>query len=151
MLAVGFIFRPLLLCHSLCTFTSLPHLPLSSVSSKPALFQPIFGSSARGTSSMELPSQVSEQVEKECFKFGPYKINSNMVFFTTEYSYAFVNLRPVVPGHILVSPKRVVPRFVELTDEEATDMWLTANRIGAKLESHFNATSLTFAMQEWLI
>ena len=29
-----------------------------------------------------------------------------------------VNLKPVVPGHVLVSPKRVVARFAELSPEE---------------------------------
>lgn len=31
---------------------------------------------------------------------------------------AAVNLKPVVPGHVLVSPKRVVARFAELSPEE---------------------------------
>ena len=34
----------------------------------------------------------------ESFAFGPYKIDSKEVFYTTPLSYAFVNLRPVVPG-----------------------------------------------------
>lgn len=32
--------------------------------------------------------------------------------------FAAVNLKPVVPGHVLVSPKRVVARFAELSPEE---------------------------------
>eukprot|EP00897_Mesotaenium_endlicherianum_P008731 jgi/Mesen1/7887/ME000420S07032 len=45
-------------------------------------------------------------------------------------------------------PKRVVPRFADLTPEEATNIWLTAQRIGRKIEPHFGATSLTFAIQD---
>ena len=29
----------------------------------------------------------------------------------------------VVPGHVLVSPKRVVARFAELSAEEVSDLW----------------------------
>lgn len=88
------------------------------------------------------------QADQTFFMFGPYKIGAGEVFLTTEHTFAFVNLRPVVPGHVLVSSKRVVPRFTELTDEEATDLWLTAKRIGAKLEPHFCGSSLTFAIQD---
>ncbi|KAI4365319.1 hypothetical protein MLD38_021312 [Melastoma candidum] len=40
--------------------------------------------------------------EGENFKFGPYKIDPREVFYRTHFSYAMVNLRPVVPGHILL-------------------------------------------------
>jgi diadenosine tetraphosphate (Ap4A) HIT family hydrolase len=29
----------------------------------------------------------------------------------------------VVPGHVLISPKRVVARFSELSPEEVADLW----------------------------
>jgi diadenosine tetraphosphate (Ap4A) HIT family hydrolase len=45
------------------------------------------------------------------------------VFATSPLSFAFVNLKPVVPGHVLVSPKRVVPRFADLSEEEVADLW----------------------------
>lgn len=38
-------------------------------------------------------------------------------------SLGAVNLKPVVPGHVLVSPKRVVARFAELAPEEVADLW----------------------------
>lgn len=84
---------------------------------------------------------------EEGYYFGPYKIEKSEVFFTTELSFALVNLRPVVPGHVLVCPKRLVKRFADLTVEETTDLWLSAQKIGSKLESHLKASSLTFAIQ----
>uniref|UniRef100_A0A7N2QXJ1 Uncharacterized protein n=1 Tax=Quercus lobata TaxID=97700 RepID=A0A7N2QXJ1_QUELO len=39
----------------------------------------------------------------EHYMFGTYKIHQNEVFYSTQLSYAFVNLRPAVPGHILSS------------------------------------------------
>ncbi|KAH9308928.1 hypothetical protein KI387_036839, partial [Taxus chinensis] len=84
----------------------------------------------------------------EVYCFGAYKIDKNEVFYATELSYALVNLRPVVPGHVLVCPRRLVKRFAELSAEETTDLWLSAQRIGSKIESHFKASSLTFAIQD---
>ncbi|GLJ37030.1 hypothetical protein SUGI_0750330 [Cryptomeria japonica] len=85
---------------------------------------------------------------QDSYDFGPYKIDKSEVFYTTELSFALVNLRPVVPGHVLVCPKRMVKRFTDLTKEETTDLWLSAQHIGSKIESHFQASSLTFTIQD---
>ena len=61
---------------------------------------------------------------------------------------AAVNLKPVVPGHVLVSPKRVVPRFADLTAQEVADLWCLAQRVGAAVEPHYGASSLTLAIQD---
>jgi bis(5'-adenosyl)-triphosphatase len=44
-------------------------------------------------------------------------------------------------------PKKVVQRFADLSSDQVADLWLTAQKVGAKLEKHFNATSLTLAIQ----
>ena len=41
----------------------------------------------------------------------------------SDLSIAFVNIKPLVPGHVLVVPRRVVPKYSGLTVEEATDLW----------------------------
>ena len=46
-----------------------------------------------------------------------------------------------------MSSKRVVPRMVDLTDDETTDLWMTARNVGLKLEPHYGANSLTFGVQ----
>ena len=43
---------------------------------------------------------------------------SKHVFYETPLSFAFVNLKPVVPGHVLVCPKRIVEKYEEMTTEE---------------------------------
>eukprot|EP00873_Tetraselmis_striata_P034961 jgi/Tetstr1/455225/TSEL_042073.t2 len=80
--------------------------------------------------------------------FGPWKIARTEVFKSTELSFAFVNIRPLVPGHVLVSPMRIVARFSELRPEEVADLWTTAHEIGKKIEPHFGATSMTYAIQD---
>ncbi|XP_023895287.1 bifunctional bis(5'-adenosyl)-triphosphatase/adenylylsulfatase FHIT isoform X1 [Quercus suber] len=84
----------------------------------------------------------------EHYMFGPYKIHQNEVFYSTQLSYAFVNLRPAVPGHVLVCPRREVKRFVDLTVDETSDLWLTAQKIGSQLECYHKASSLTFTIQD---
>ncbi|XP_024020417.1 bifunctional bis(5'-adenosyl)-triphosphatase/adenylylsulfatase FHIT isoform X4 [Morus notabilis] len=84
----------------------------------------------------------------ENYTFGPYKIDSKEVFYSTQLSYAAVNLRPLLPGHVLVCPRREVKRFVDLTAEETSDLWITAQKVGRQLESYHKASSLTFAIQD---
>ncbi|PRQ34888.1 putative bis(5'-adenosyl)-triphosphatase [Rosa chinensis] len=74
----------------------------------------------------------------ESYTFGPYKKDSREVFYSTSLSYALVNLRPVVP----------VKRFADLTVDETSDLWITAQKVGSRLESYHKATSLTFGIQD---
>lgn len=41
----------------------------------------------------------------EYYQFGPHKIDPKQVFYSTNLSYATVNLRPVRLGHILFCQK----------------------------------------------
>ncbi|CAH8280084.1 unnamed protein product [Arabidopsis lyrata] len=91
------------------------------------------------------------------YAFGPYKIDPREVFYATPLSYAMVNLRPLLPvplddlttrAHVLVCPRRLVPRFTDLTADETSDLWLTAQKVGSKLENFHNASSLTLAIQD---
>ena len=59
-----------------------------------------------------------------------------------------MNLKPIVPGHVLVSTKRVVPRFTDLTPEETQDVWNLAQKVGQMLEKHHGASSLTLTIQD---
>ncbi|CAI8597089.1 unnamed protein product [Vicia faba] len=99
----------------------------------------------------------------ESYDFGPYKIHHSSVFHTTDLSFAFVNLRPAVTGHILfniyesylttklhvlICPKREVKRVADLTDDENIELWRIAHKLGRQLESYHNASSLTFCIQD---
>ncbi|CAD7696194.1 unnamed protein product [Ostreobium quekettii] len=86
--------------------------------------------------------------DSQQFKFGQWPIDRSQVFLTTDLSYAFVNLKPVVPGHVLISPKRVAKRFGDLTQDEVSDLWQLAQKVGRGIESHHQASSLTFAIQD---
>uniref|UniRef100_UPI003AACAD9B bis(5'-adenosyl)-triphosphatase-like n=1 Tax=Centroberyx gerrardi TaxID=166262 RepID=UPI003AACAD9B len=81
-------------------------------------------------------------------RFGQHIIKTSAVFLQTELSFALVNRKPVVPGHVLVCPLRPVERFQDLRPDELADLFSTTQRVGTLVEKHFNATSLTFAIQD---
>lgn len=72
----------------------------------------------------------------------------NQVFLTTPLSFALVNLKPILPGHVLVSPRRVVPRVTDLTPAETSDLFLTVRRVGRMVERVYGASSLNIAVQD---
>ncbi len=81
-------------------------------------------------------------------RFGKVLLNPTDIFIRTKLSFGFVNLKPILPGHILVSPKRVVPRFSDLTTDEVQDLFLCVHRIAPVLEKVYDGTSMTIAVQD---
>ncbi|KAG5365693.1 Bis(5'-nucleosyl)-tetraphosphatase [asymmetrical] [Yarrowia sp. B02] len=77
-------------------------------------------------------------------KFGAFPVTKQK----TPYTFAFVNLMPIVPGHVLVSPLRVVDRVSDLTEEEASDFFLTVKKVAAVIEKEYPAQSLNIAIQD---
>ncbi|CAG8508409.1 6618_t:CDS:2, partial [Ambispora gerdemannii] len=49
---------------------------------------------------------------------------------------------------VLVISRRVVPRYADLTPEEACDMFQSAQKIGRVIEREYNGSSLTVAIQD---
>lgn len=84
----------------------------------------------------------------ELVQFGKHVISRQNVFLRSKLSFAFVNRKPVLPGHVLVATHRVVARFGELTSDEVADLFQCAHRIAPVLQSAFNATALTLALQD---
>ncbi|XP_017749703.1 PREDICTED: bis(5'-adenosyl)-triphosphatase isoform X2 [Rhinopithecus bieti] len=86
--------------------------------------------------------------EDMSFRFGQHLIKPSVVFLKTELSFALVNRKPVVPGHVLVCPLRPVERFHDLRPDEVADLFQVTQRVGTVVEKHFHGTSLTFSMQD---
>ncbi|KAK3825229.1 MAG: HIT-like domain-containing protein [Benniella sp.] len=81
-------------------------------------------------------------------KFGPHTISAGQVFLSTKHSLGLVNLKPILPGHVLVISRRIVPRFLDLTPEEVNDIFQSAQQIGKVVEKEYGGTSLTIACQD---
>ncbi|CAD7973404.1 unnamed protein product [Amoebophrya sp. A25] len=85
---------------------------------------------------------------RKMISFGPHPVRHSAVFFETALSYGLVNLKPILPGHVLVIPKRVVPRFADLEEKEVSDLYLAVHRIGSVVEKEYNAAGLNIAQQD---
>ena len=81
-------------------------------------------------------------------QFGKFQLQASQVFFESDLVLGVVNLKPIVPGHVLVIPKRVVDRFGDLTREEVVDLWTSVHRIGPALERYYGCTALNIAIQD---
>ena len=57
-------------------------------------------------------------------------------------------MQPIVPGHVLIIPKRVVPRVADLSQDEIVDLFSSVHKIGPILEKHFHAEALNIAIQD---
>ncbi|KAI5961146.1 HNT2 [Candida margitis] len=80
--------------------------------------------------------------------FFKYLVN-NQVFFRTKFTYALVNLKPLVPGHVLVVPLRnTVLRFGDLTPDESTDYMNTLQLIQKFIIKTYKADALNIAIQD---
>jgi len=87
---------------------------------------------------------TSSSKESNQFQFSSkIRIPPSHVFYETPLSFAFVNIKPVVPGHVLVVPKRIVEKFEEMTTEEITDVMSTSQRV-SKGSSSFQLFSHMF-------
>ncbi|KAH8680975.1 HIT-like domain-containing protein [Xylariales sp. PMI_506] len=69
-------------------------------------------------------------------KFGPYEVTSQ-VFLTTPHSFALVNIKPIVPGHVLVVPHRPHKRLTDLSAPELTDLFQSVQRVQRMLARHY--------------
>ncbi|KAK4146821.1 HIT-like domain-containing protein [Dichotomopilus funicola] len=68
--------------------------------------------------------------------FGQFDV-TNQVFLTTPHSFALVNLKPLLPGHVLVCPLRPHRRLTDLAPAELTDLFSAVQRVQHMLARHY--------------
>ncbi|KAK4134319.1 HIT-like protein, partial [Trichocladium antarcticum] len=84
-----------------------------------------------------VPSASQQQpAQPTAIYFGPFEV-TNQVFLTTPHSFALVNLKPLLPGHVLVCPLRPHRRLTDLTTPELTDLFTTVQRVQRMLAVHY--------------
>jgi len=83
------------------------------------------------------------------YRFGPHPLKGSEIFYVTPgQTIAFVNIKPVVPGHVLVSPVRCAKHLANLTPAEVSDLFLAVQRVSSVVQKHFGASSVTIAVQD---
>lgn len=98
---------------------------------------------ARSTGAPLLSHQVMEPLL--FYKFPVEK----QVFYRTAHTFALVNLKPLVPGHVLVVPKRTsVLRFGDLTAQESVDYMAALQRVQGLVRKVYKADALNLAIQD---
>ena len=92
---------------------------------------------------MSVPDMLSN------LKFGPFSVASQVFHLSpSRLSYALVNLKPLLPGHVLVCPARCTPRLSQLTASETVDLFVTAQRVSKTIERVYKASALNVAIQD---
>jgi len=82
--------------------------------------------------------RTSTSTSSGSMRFGRFVIPSSHIFYRTSQSAAFVNLRPIVPGHVLVMPHRIVATLEELTTDEYIDLWMSVRIVQQVLKKHYS-------------
>lgn len=67
---------------------------------------------------------------------------------SNERAFAFPTNIPIVPGHLLICPKRVMQTVYELTPEELSDVLRLMESLQKALKAVFGATSFNYAWNE---
>jgi bis(5'-adenosyl)-triphosphatase len=99
--------------------------------------------------STSMTSPSSPPTTTSDMRFGKFLIPSPHIFYRTQRSAAFVNLRPIVPGHVLIMPERIVATMDELTEEEYLDMWKSVRTVQRILKQHYSdTTAFNVAVQD---
>ncbi|TID21040.1 hypothetical protein CANINC_003535 [Pichia inconspicua] len=82
-------------------------------------------------------------------KFYKFPVNKQ-VFHISKYTFAIVNLKPIVAGHVLVIPFRRVAKLAELPDVESVDFFRTVQRVEKFVTHLYFADGLNLGIQDGL-
>ncbi|KAF8374050.1 nft-1 [Pristionchus pacificus] len=108
--------------------------------------QPVFAH--RRSDLYSLHVNERREIGNESLPFGKFPIPPSQIFYRSAHSYAFVNLKPVLDGHVLVAPCKQVDRLTDLTDEETADLFCLAKKVQKMLEAQHGVDSSTICVQD---
>jgi Diadenosine tetraphosphate (Ap4A) hydrolase and other HIT family hydrolases len=74
------------------------------------------------------------------WKYGKIDIPASQIFLLRKNVVGFVNLKPAVPGHVLVSPRKQVQRLKELNEIETCDLWLSVAEVQKVIEEIYKVS-----------
>ncbi|EPY49957.1 bis(5'-nucleosidyl)-tetraphosphatase [Schizosaccharomyces cryophilus OY26] len=70
------------------------------------------------------------------FMFSAFNV-TNQVFYQAKHSFAIVNLKPILPGHVLVIPRRVI-----------SDLFESVAKVETVLEKVYTASASNIGIQD---
>lgn len=87
-------------------------------------------------------------LKHEKYMFGSIVLLPEQLFYKSKYSMAFVNKKPVIPGHVLVSPLRCAKRLGDLSQAEVTDLFQCVQVVQNVIEKEYKTSSSTVSIQD---
>lgn len=93
------------------------------------------------TEELELPQ------DDFVFNFGPAKVRGSSIFYQSSLALAFVNKKPVVPGHVLVVSRRAASKLEDLDQKEITELFSTVQKVEMFLQRYYGVDSSTISIQ----
>mmetsp|Transcript_36592 Transcript_36592/g.76787 ORF Transcript_36592/g.76787 Transcript_36592/m.76787 type:complete len:238 (-) Transcript_36592:219-932(-) len=94
------------------------------------------------TEEKTMSSNIQQQL------FGRFKISPSQIFHRTTHSFAMVNLRPLVPGHVLVCSNRITPLLSDLREDEYDDLWRTVRVVQKVLQQKYKCDAFNVSVQD---
>ena len=91
---------------------------------------------------------ISSIKKNKVMKFGDITIDEKIIFYKRKLVYAFTNLKPFMPGHVLLAPTRVEKNYSNLTEAEAIEMWISAKNISDNLKKYYHTDSVQISIQD---
>ena len=86
--------------------------------------------------------------KNKIMKFGDITIDDKIIFYKRKLVFAFTNLKPFLPGHVLLAPTRVEKSYSNLTETEAIEMWISAKYISENLKKYYHTNSVQISIQD---
>lgn len=107
---------------------------------------------------MRLPTQSTSLFPFQIILTKTLPPSPNQVFHTTPHTFALVNLKPLLPGHILIcpllqhqassNPSLIPTRLIDLTPTQTSDLFTTVRNITPTLTRLYAASALNIAIQD---
>uniref|UniRef100_A0A7G3AB05 Nitrilase and fragile histidine triad fusion protein NitFhit n=1 Tax=Lutzomyia longipalpis TaxID=7200 RepID=A0A7G3AB05_LUTLO len=94
-----------------------------------------------------LPLRIHPE-NQEGFTFGGFPIPKETIFYESAHSYAFTNIRCVVPGHCLIATKKPSKRLSDLSTEEIGDFFNAAVVVQSVLEEFHGVAASNVTVQD---
>lgn len=92
-------------------------------------------------------SLMTSAPRSTALKFAQFDVSSQ-AFLHRLHVAAIVNLKPIVPGHVLVIPTVVRKRLADLTHEEGHALWDAVREVGGVVEKAYGGEALTVSVQD---
>ncbi|KAF7956759.1 hypothetical protein EAE96_004086 [Botrytis aclada] len=79
---------------------------------------------------------ATHPLPKTLIHFGKYEV-TDQVFHKSTHCYCLVNIKPILPGHVLVIPYQQHARMTDLSRAELDDIFSTTQKVQKMLAAHY--------------